>query len=88
MRNVELHINLALNRYYEAESMMTLIQKWAETYKDGKEGDQTLKNGFTLLEDAMNEVFRAICRCKDECTDAKIAKIEHQRLAKAGGSDE
>lgn len=88
MRNLEFHLEQALNRYYEAEAMATLIQKWAGSYTEGDEGDQTLKHSFALLEDAMTEVFRAICECKNEINRAKITRIEAHRLAKAGGDDE
>lgn len=90
MRNLELHLEQALNRYYEAEAMATLIQEWAERYTEGDKGDQILKHSFALLEDAMTETFRAICECKGEITRAKIAQIEAHRLAQTtkGGDDE
>lgn len=90
MRNFEFHIDQALKRYHEAEAMALLLQKWAEHYTEGEECDWTLRNGFALLEDAMTEVFRAICQCKDECTAAKINRIEQQRLAQTvkGGNNE
>lgn len=66
MRNLEFHIEQAIARHSETEAVLTLIQKWTDDSKD-----LTLKNSLLVLEDNLTELFRAVCRCKDECTAKK-----------------